>query len=164
MPKFIDLVLKVKPEQVTLVPDAEDAITSNAGWDTIKHRDFLKEVISEFNRNGIRTSIFLDPNTRLVQSAMETGANRIELYTEAYAHQYSLGNKDAVKVYAECSKEATALGLGVNAGHDLSLENIRYFKEQVPGLLEVSIGHALITEALYMGLETTIQKYLKLLR
>ena len=164
VPKFIDLVLKVKPEQVTLVPDAEDAITSNAGWDTIKHKDFLKEVISEFNRNGIRTSIFLDPNVKLVQSAMETGTSRIELYTEAYAHQYSLGNKDAVKIYAECAKEATALGLGVNAGHDLSLENIMYFKEQVPGLLEVSIGHALITEALYMGLETTIQKYLKLLR
>lgn len=164
VPKFIDLVLKVKPEQVTLVPDAEDAITSNAGWDTIKHRDFLKEVISEFNRNGIRTSIFLDPNVKLVQSAMETGTNRIELYTEAYAHQYALGNKDAVKVYADCAREANALGLGVNAGHDLSLENIRYFKEQVPGLLEVSIGHALITEALYMGLEATIHKYLKLLK
>ncbi|MEP6260024.1 MAG: pyridoxine 5'-phosphate synthase [Gillisia sp.] len=164
VPKFIDLVLKVKPEQVTLVPDAEDAITSNAGWDTKKHRDFLKEVISEFNHNGIRTSIFLDPNVRLVQSAMETGTNRIELYTEAYAHQYALGNKDAVKVYADCAREANALGLGVNAGHDLSLENIRYFKEQVPGLLEVSIGHALITEALYMGLEATIHKYLKLLQ
>ena len=164
VPKFIDLVLKVKPEQVTLVPDAEDAITSNAGWDTIKHRGFLKEVISEFNRNGIRTSIFLDPNVKLVQSAMETGTNRIELYTEAYAHQYALGNKDAVKVYADCAREANALGLGVNAGHDLSLENIRYFKEQVPGLLEVSIGHALITEALYMGLEATIHKYLKLLK
>ena len=164
VPKFIDLVLKVKPEQVTLVPDAEDAITSNAGWDTLKHRDFLKEVISEFNRNGIRTSIFLDPNVKLVQSAMETGTNRIELYTEAYAHQYALGNKDAVKVYADCAREANALGLGVNAGHDLSLENIQYFKEQVPGLLEVSIGHALITEALYMGLEATIHKYLKLLQ
>src|SRR5690606_32836353 len=164
VPKFIDLVLKVKPEQVTLVPDAEDAITSNAGWDTLKHGDFLKEVISEFNHNGIRTSIFLDPNVRLVQSAMETGTNRIELYTEAYAHQYALGNKDAVKVYADCAREANALGLGVNAGHDLSLENIQYFKEQVPGLLEVSIGHALITEALYMGLEATIHKYLKLLQ
>lgn len=164
VPKFIDLVLKVKPEQVTLVPDAEDAITSNAGWDTIKHKDFLKEVITEFNRNGIRTSIFLDPDLRLVESAFETGTNRIELYTEAYAHQYALGNKDAVKAYAECAREASALGLGVNAGHDLSLDNIRYFKEQVPGLLEVSIGHALITEALYMGLEVTIQKYLKLLK
>ena len=164
VPKFIDLVLKVKPEQVTLVPDAEDAITSNAGWDTIKHKDFLKEVISEFNRHGIRTSIFLDPDVRFVKSAYETGTNRIELYTEAYAHQYSLGNLDAVKVYADCAREATALGLGVNAGHDLSLDNIRYFKENVPGLMEVSIGHALITEALYMGLEVTIQQYLKLLQ
>lgn len=164
VPKFIELVLKVKPEQVTLVPDAEDAITSNAGWDTIKHKDFLKEVITEFNRNGIRTSIFLDPDLRFVEPAFETGTNRIELYTEAYAHQYSLGNKGAVKAYAECAREATALGLGINAGHDLSLDNIRYFKEQVPGLLEVSIGHALITEALYMGLEVTIQKYLKLLK
>ncbi|QED38055.1 pyridoxine 5'-phosphate synthase [Antarcticibacterium arcticum] len=164
VPKFIDLVLKVKPEQVTLVPDAEDAITSNAGWDTIKHKGFLKEVIAEFNRNGIRTSIFLDPDVRQVEPAFETGTKRIELYTEAYAHQYALGNKDAVKVYADCAREATALGLGVNAGHDLSLDNIRYFKEQVPGLLEVSIGHALITEALYMGLEVTIQKYLKLLK
>ncbi len=162
--KFIDLVLKVKPEQVTLVPDADDAITSNAGWDTIKHKDFLKEVISEFNRNGIRTSIFVDPHLGMVEKAVETGANRIELYTEAYAQNFAAGDRDAVKIYAECAKLATSLGLGVNAGHDLSLENIEYFKEQVPGLLEVSIGHALITEALYLGLETTIQKYLKLLQ
>lgn len=163
VPKFIDLVLKVKPHQVTLVPDAEDAITSNAGWDTSKHGDFLKEVIAEFNRNGIRTSIFLDPDVRLIESAAATGTNRIELYTEAYAHQYALGDKNAVKVYADCAREATAAGLGLNAGHDLSLDNIKYFKDNVPGLLEVSIGHALISEALYMGLETTIQKYLKLL-
>lgn len=162
--QFIDLVLKVKPDQVTLVPDAEDAITSNAGWDTSKHKDFLKEVIAEFNRNGIRTSIFLDPEVRLVGAASETGTNRIELYTEAFAHEYARGNMQAVNVYAECAREATLLGLGVNAGHDLSLENIRYFKEQVPGLMEVSIGHALITEALYLGLEATIQNYLKLLR
>lgn len=163
IPKFIDLVLKVKPEQVTLVPDAEDAITSNAGWDTIKHKDFLKEVISEFNNNGIRTSIFLDPEIRQVEQAVETGTNRIELYTEAYAQGYSKGNPDVVKIYAECAKLATSLGLGVNAGHDLSLDNIRYFKEQVPGLLEVSIGHALITEALYIGLESTIKQYLNIL-
>lgn len=162
--QFIDLVLKVKPDQVTLVPDAEDAITSNAGWDTKKHKDFLTEVITEFNRNGIRTSIFLDPEVRLLEPAMETGTNRIELYTEEYAHQFSLGNKDAVLKYAECAKTATGLGLGVNAGHDLSLENIAYFKQQVPELLEVSIGHALITEAIYLGLEATIQKYLKLLK
>ncbi len=164
VPKFIDLVLKVKPHQVTLVPDAEDAITSNAGWDTSKHQDFLKEVISEFNRNGIRTSIFLDPDVRLIESAASTGTNRIELYTEAYAHQYGMGDKNAVKVYADCAREATAAGMGVNAGHDLSLENIKYFKDNVPGLFEVSIGHALISEALYMGLEATIKKYLKLLK
>lgn len=163
VPKFIDLVLNVKPDQVTLVPDAEDAITSNAGWDTSKHQDFLKEVISEFNRNGIRTSIFLDPDVRLIESAASTGTNRIELYTEAYAHQYALGDKNAVKVYADCAREARSAGLGVNAGHDLSLENIKYFSDNVPGLLEVSIGHALISEALYLGLENTIQKYLKLL-
>ncbi len=162
--QFIDLVLKVKPDQVTLVPDAEDAITSNAGWDTAKHKDFLKEVIAEFKRNGIRTSIFLDPDVRLVKSAAETGTNRIELYTETFAQEYSRGNKQAVNLYADCAREAAKLGLGLNAGHDLSLENIRYFKEQVPGLLEVSIGHALITEALYLGLEVTIQKYLKLLK
>lgn len=164
VPKFIDLVLKVKPHQVTLVPDAEDAITSNAGWDTSKHQEFLKEVISEFNRNGIRTSIFLDPDVRLIESAASTGTNRIELYTEAYAHQYTLGNKNAVQVYADCARAATAAGLGINAGHDLSLENIKYFKDNVPGLLEVSIGHALIAEALYMGLESTIQQYLNLLK
>jgi len=164
VPKFIDLVLQVKPHQVTLVPDAEDAITSNAGWDTKKYQEFLKEVISEFNRNGIRTSIFLDPDVRLIESAAATGTNRIELYTEAYARQYELGDKNAVKVYADCARAANAAGLGLNAGHDLSLENIKYFKDNVPGLLEVSIGHALIAEALYMGLETTIQQYLNLLK
>lgn len=161
--KFIDLVLDAKPHQVTLVPDAEDAITSNAGWDTIKHKDFLKEVISEFQRNGIRTSIFLDPNLKQIAPAAETGTDRIELYTEDYAHRYAKGDRQAVNMYADCAKAATAAGMGVNAGHDLSLENIQYFRQQVPGLLEVSIGHALITESLYMGLETTIQKYLKLL-
>lgn len=164
VPKFIDLVLKVNPHQVTLVPDAEDAITSNAGWDTRRHKDFLKDVISEFNRNGIRTSIFLDPDVSFIESAAETGANRIELYTEAYAWQYALGNRDAVRVYADCARAANANGLGVNAGHDLSLENVEYFKNNVPGLLEVSIGHALIAEALYLGLETTIKNYLKILK
>lgn len=161
--KFMDLVLKVKPEQVTLVPDAEDAITSNAGWNTIKHKDFLKEVISAFKQQGIRTSIFVDPNLEMVKQAAATGADRIELYTEAYAEQYAQGDKKIVKIYAECARVATEAGLGVNAGHDLSLENLQYFKEQVPGLLEVSIGHALITEALYIGLERTIKKYLKIL-
>jgi len=162
--KFIDLVLKVKPTQVTLVPDAEDAITSNAGWDTLKHKDFLKEVISEFKQNGIRTSIFVDPDISIIENAAATGADRIELYTEDYASQFATGDKDVVKIYAECARIAANCGLGVNAGHDLSLKNIQFFKEHVPGLLEVSIGHALITEALYMGLETTLQKYLKLLK
>ncbi|MGB7785373.1 MAG: pyridoxine 5'-phosphate synthase [Salinimicrobium sp.] len=159
--KFMDLVLQVKPEQVTLVPDAEDAITSNAGWDTVKHRGHLKELISEFKKAGIRTSIFVDPDLDMVRGAVETGTDRIELYTEAFASEYAKGNKAAVKPYAECAKLAIELGLGVNAGHDLSLENIRYFKENVPGLLEVSIGHALIAESLYLGFETVIQRYLK---
>ena len=161
---FIDLVLKVKPEQVTLVPDAEDAITSNAGWDTLKHKDFLTEVISEFKSNGIRTSIFIDPDVEKIKNAVATGTDRIELYTEAFAEQYEKGNKEAVNIYAECSRLATSLGMGVNAGHDLSLKNIEYFAQQLPDLLEVSIGHALITESLYFGLETTIQKYLNLLK
>ncbi len=162
--KFIDLVQQVKPEQVTLVPDAEDAITSNAGWDTKKHRDYLKEIIAEFKKSGIRTSIFVDPDPEMVKGAVETGTDRIELYTEAYATEYAKGNKAAVKPYAECAELATSLGLGVNAGHDLSLENIKYFKENVPGLLEVSIGHALVTEALYLGFETVISQYLKNLK
>ena len=162
--QFIDLVLKAKPEQVTLVPDAEDAITSNAGWDTVKHRDFLKEVISEFKRNDIRTSIFVDPVPSMVEGAVETGTDRIELYTEEYARQYAKGNKAAIEPYVKCAEVANELGLGINAGHDLSLENIRFFKENIPGLLEVSIGHALIAEAIYMGLENVIQQYLKLLK
>lgn len=163
VPKFIDLVLKVKPAQVTLVPDAEDAITSNAGWDTITHKEFLKEVISEFKNNGIRTSIFVDPNIKMIKNAPQTETDRIELYTEEYAKRYARGDKESVEIYASCARLATEMGMGVNAGHDLSLENVEYFKQQVPGLLEVSIGHALISEALYLGLETTIKKYLKLL-
>lgn len=160
---FIDLVLETKPHQVTLVPDAEDAITSNAGWNTVKHKDFLKEVISEFKRNNIRTSIFVDPDTEMVKGAVETGADRIELYTEAFATQFGQGNKDAVIPYSKCAGMANELGLGINAGHDLSLQNIKFFKENIPGLLEVSIGHALIAEALYEGLESVIQQYLNLL-
>lgn len=162
--KFMDLVLEVKPTQVTLVPDSEDAITSNAGWDTIKHRDFLKEVITEFKNKNIRTSIFIDPDPAMVKGALETGTDRIELYTEEYAVQYVKGNKDGILPYAECAEIANDLGLGINAGHDLSLENIKYFKENIPGLLEVSIGHALISEALYQGLENVISQYLILLR
>lgn len=162
--KFVDLVLHAQPEQVTLVPDAEDAITSNAGWDTIKNRDFLKEVISEFKENNIRTSIFVDPDPKMVEAAVETGTDRIELYTEEFASEYAKGNKAAIKPYTECAELANKLGLGINAGHDLSLENIRFFKENIPGLLEVSIGHALIAESIYQGLETVIQQYLKLLK
>lgn len=160
IPKFVDLVLETKPTQVTLVPDGVDAITSNAGWDTIKHKDFLVEVISEFKRNNIRTSIFVDPNVKQIEGAKATGTDRIELYTEAFAHQYSLGNKKAITPYADCAKIANQLGLGINAGHDLSLDNIKFFKENIEGLLEVSIGHALISESLYLGIENVIQMYL----
>ena len=162
--QFIDLVLEASPAQVTLVPDAEDAITSNAGWDTIKHRDYLREVINEFKSKGIRTSIFVDPVKEMIEGAAKTGTDRIELYTESYAVGFAKGNKDAVKPYAECAELAHKLGLGINAGHDLSLDNLKYFKDSVPHLAEVSIGHALISEALYLGLEKTIQEYLKLLK
>jgi len=164
VPKFIDLVLAIKPTQVTLVPDAVDAITSNSGWDTIKHKSFLSEVISEFQNNNIRTSIFLDPVLNQVEGALVTGTNRIELYTEAFAHQYSLGNRDAIKPYADCAELATNSGLGVNAGHDLSLDNIKFFKENISGLLEVSIGHALIAESLYLGIENVVNMYLNKLK
>jgi pyridoxine 5-phosphate synthase len=158
--KFLKLVLDLKPTQVTLVPDAINAITSNAGWDTIKHKDFLTEIIAECRRNGIRTSVFVDPSLKMIEGAASTGADRIELYTEAYAEQYGLGNKKAIEPYTQCAVLANTLGLGINAGHDLSLDNIKFFKENIPGLLEVSIGHALISEALYDGLESVINKYL----
>ena len=158
---FIDMVLEIKPEQVTLVPDADDAITSNAGWDCEKHLGFLKNVIAEFKNAGIRTSVFLDPNPEMVKFAAQTGTDCIELYTEAYAKNYSSDKEKAVKPYVDTALEAENFGLGINAGHDLSLENLKYFAEKVPNLLEVSIGHALISEALYMGLENTVQAYLK---
>lgn len=162
--EFIDIVLAVKPTQVTLVPDAVDVLTSNAGWDTIKHRSFLSEVISEFQRNAIRTSIFVDPELSQMEGAKLTGTNRIELYTEAFAREYQLGNEAAVKSYTACAILANELGLGINAGHDLSLDNIHYFKQHMPGLLEVSIGHALISESLYLGVENVIQMYLQKLK
>ncbi|NRB60763.1 MAG: pyridoxine 5'-phosphate synthase [Winogradskyella sp.] len=164
IPKFVDMVLQIKPTQVTLVPDAEDAITSNAGWDTVKHKDFLVDVIKEFKNNGIRTSIFVDPELHQIEGAKEIGTDRIELYTEAFAHQYGLGNESAIKPYADCADLANTLGLGVNAGHDLSLDNIAFFKQNISGLLEVSIGHALISESLYMGIENVIAKYLQKLK
>ncbi|QYJ68639.1 pyridoxine 5'-phosphate synthase [Flavobacterium litorale] len=162
--KFMDLVLAVKPTQVTLVPDADDAITSNAGWDTITHKSFLQEVIQEFKRNGIRASIFVDPVPEMVEGAKETGTDRIELYTEAFAHQYGLGNKDGIKPYVTAAEIANKLELGINAGHDLSLDNIKYFKENIPQLLEVSIGHALIAESLYLGLDNVVNMYLQKLK
>jgi len=158
--KFIDLVLEVKPTQVTLVPDAEDAITSNAGWNTIKHKDFLKEVIQTFKTNGIRTSIFVDPNIKMVEGAAETGTDRIELYTESFAQEYAKGNANGIIAFTEAAQIAHKVNLGVNAGHDLNLENIKFFKENIPNLLEVSIGHALICESLYLGLENVIPMYL----
>ena len=157
---FMDLVLEVKPTQVTLVPDELNAITSNAGWNTIKHQSFLKEVISEFKKNGIRTSIFIDTDLKLIEAAAKTGTDRIELYTEEFATQFDLGNKRAIKPYTEAAILAHKLGLGINAGHDLSLENIQFFKENIPHLAEVSIGHALITESLYLGLENVVSMYL----
>ncbi|WP_136481573.1 pyridoxine 5'-phosphate synthase [Cognatitamlana onchidii] len=161
---FVDLVLEVKPTQVTLVPDAVDAITSNAGWDTIIHKDFLVDVIKEFKNNNIRTSIFVDPILEHIEGAKETGTDRIELYTESYAHQYGLGNKKGILPYVESAKLATSLGLGINAGHDLSLDNIKFFKNEISELLEVSIGHALIAESLYLGVENVIQMYLQKLK
>nr|WP_315006386.1 pyridoxine 5'-phosphate synthase [uncultured Capnocytophaga sp.] len=160
IPKFIDLVLQIKPTQVTLVPDAEDVLTSNAGWDTVTHKDYLTEIIAEFKRNGIRTSLFVDPITSMIEAAAKTGTDRVELYTEAYAKGYALGNKEAIIPYVQAAQVAHQVGLGLNAGHDLSLENLRYFKENIPTLLEVSIGHALISEALYLGLQNVVSMYL----
>lgn len=162
--KFMDLVLEVKPTQVTLVPDGVDAITSNAGWDTMKHKDFLTEVITEFKNNGIRTSIFVDPVIAMIEGAKEVGSDRIELYTEEFAHQYSIGNKKAIQPYTDCAIRSNELGIGVNAGHDLSLENIEFFAKEIPGLLEVSIGHALIAESLYLGVDNVVNMYLKKLK
>lgn len=162
--QFVDMVLEIKPTQVTLVPDAEDALTSNAGWDTIKHKAFLVEVIKEFKQNGIRTSIFVDPVLKQVEGAKATGTDRIELYTEAFAHDYGLGNEMGIKPYTECAVLAEAIGLGLNAGHDLSLDNIKFFKQNIPDLLEVSIGHALISESLYLGIENVINMYLRQLK
>ncbi|WP_054852660.1 pyridoxine 5'-phosphate synthase [Olleya sp. ITB9] len=159
IPKFMEMVLKIQPTQVTLVPDSIDTLTSNAGWDTIKNKGFLVDVISEFKKKGIRTSIFVDPDLNQIEGAKATGTDRIELYTEAFAHQYNLGNQKAILPYAECAKLANNLGLGVNAGHDLSLDNIQFFKQNIPDLLEVSIGHALISESLYLGIENVVNMY-----
>ena len=156
---FIDLVLAVKPTQVTLVPDPPEAITSNAGWDTIEHRDFLTEIVAEFKRNGIRTSIFTDTRAAIIETAALIGTDRIELYTEPYATAYPLDAASAVSPFAQASEVAHQCGLRVNAGHDLNLQNLRYFAQEVPYLDEVSIGHALISDALYLGLQETIKQY-----
>ncbi|MFI0425873.1 MAG: pyridoxine 5'-phosphate synthase [Flavobacterium sp.] len=161
---FIDLVLECKPTQVTLVPDAIGALTSNAGWDTITHKSYLTEVIQEFQRNGIRTSIFVDADEKMIEGAKETGTERIELYTESYAHEYGLGNEKGIEPFIKAAIKANELELGINAGHDLSLDNIKFFKENIPNLLEVSIGHALISESLYLGLENVVNMYLQKLK
>jgi pyridoxine 5-phosphate synthase len=162
--KFMNLVLEVKPEQVTLVPDPPGVLTSNAGWDTLKQKDFLKEVIAEFKQHHIRTSIFVDTNLVNIENAVETGTDRIELYTGPYAEHFPNNHATAIKEYVDAANLAYKLGLGINAGHDLSLENLTYFKQHITGLLEVSIGHALISDALYYGLEETIKKYLSCLK
>jgi pyridoxine 5-phosphate synthase len=162
--KFVELVLANLPAQVTLVPDAENQLTSNHGWDVIQHMDFLKSIIAEFKGAGIRVSIFVDPNPEIIKAAADTGTDRIELYTEMYASEYHNNRAEAVKPYADCSKLANQLGLGINAGHDLDLQNLRYFAESVPFLQEVSIGHALISDALYFGIENTIGMYKRCLK
>jgi len=160
---FIRMVIQVKPEQVTLVPDGPDVITSCAGWDTVKFQDYLKEIITEFKESGIRTSLFVDTKIDMLEGAKLCGADRVELYTEEYATQYIEDKKLAIAPYILAAKKATELGIGINAGHDLSLENLEYFAKHIPNLAEVSIGHALISDALYLGLENAIQMYKRLL-
>ena len=157
--KFIDLVLATKPTQVTLVPDVDGQLTSDHGWDTINHKTYLQDIIALFKSNGIRTSIFVDADIKMIDGAKETGTDRIELYTESYAHHYSTHKEEAIAPFIEAAKKAKELGLGINAGHDLSLENLTYFAQHIPDLLEVSIGHALIADAIYYGLENTVQLY-----
>jgi len=161
---FMDLVLEVKPHQVTLVPDAPDAVTSNAGWNTLDNKDFLTEVIGEFKKAGIRTSVFVGTDARFIEGAAKVGADRVELYTEPYATDYPVAPEKAIAPFIQAAEVAMASNLGLNAGHDLSLENLRFFHQNIPGLLEVSIGHALISEAIYLGLELTILKYKECLR
>ena len=164
IPSFIDLVLKHKPDQVTLVPDDPNQLTSDHGWNTVKNKDFLADVIARFKEAGIRTSIFVDPDPKMVENAIKTGTDRIELYTEGYASGFLNDKQKAVAPFLEASKIAKEIGLGLNAGHDLNLDNLPYFIQTIPWIDEVSIGHALICEALYLGLENTIQLYLRALR
>lgn len=162
--RFMELVLRTKPSQATLVPDGPDVLTSNAGWDTVTHKDRLAEIIQELQKNGIRTSIFSDPVEKMIQGAAEIGTDRVELYTESYASSYYKNPSTAIKNYKHAAQKATRLNLGINAGHDLDLENLKYFVSEIPETLEVSIGHALICDAIYLGLENTIQLYLNKLR
>jgi pyridoxine 5-phosphate synthase len=162
--KLLDLIAEVLPNQVTLVPDAHDAITSNQGWDTVANRDFLKDIITELKSHGIRTSIFVGTDPVMIEQAAVTGTDRVELYTEPYANMFPVDPEEAVKPFIRAAEVATRVGLGLNAGHDLNLQNLKYFDNHIPDLLEVSIGHALISDALYYGLENTIQMYLRQLR
>jgi pyridoxine 5-phosphate synthase len=162
--KFVDLVLEIKPHQVTLVPDAQGQLTSDHGWDTIANKNYLKDTIALFKTQGIRTSIFVDADLKMVEGAKETGTDRIELYTEEYARLFLTQKEEVIQPFVEAAKLADELGIGLNAGHDLNLENLQYFKQQLPNLLEVSIGHALISDALYLGLENTVQLYLRQLK
>ncbi|MEE4198882.1 MAG: pyridoxine 5'-phosphate synthase [Bacteroidales bacterium] len=161
---FIDLVLTIVPTQVTLVPDPPEALTSNAGWDTKKNKNFLKKIIATFQAKGIRTSIFVETDPELIRYAKDTGTDRVELYTEPYAANYQAGKEKAIMPFIKAAEAANSVGLGLNAGHDLNLDNLNYFHQNIPGLLEVSIGHALISDALYFGLENTIQMYLRELK
>ena len=163
-PEFIELVLKHKPDQVTLVPDDPNQLTSDHGWDTIKHKDFLMDMISRFKEAGIRTSIFVDPDPKMVENAVKTGTDRIELYTESYASGFPVDKEKAIAPFLKAAKVAKEMGLGLNAGHDLNLDNLPYFIQTIPWINEVSIGHALICDALYLGLENTIQLYLRALK
>jgi pyridoxine 5-phosphate synthase len=162
--KFVDLVLDIKPEQVTLVPDGDNQLTSDHGWDTISNKDYLIDIVSQFKSAGIRTSIFVDTDLKMIEGAKLTGTDRIELYTEEYARLYTSNKEQVIIPFTEASQLASQLGLGLNAGHDLSLENLAYFKQHTENLLEVSIGHALISDSIYFGLENTIQLYLKQLK
>ena len=161
---FIDLVKEIRPTQVTLVPDGDGVLTSNAGWDTVKNQQYLCDVVKEFQACGIRVSIFIDANPQMIEMAAKTGTDRVELYTESYASQYAAGREAAIAPFVEAAKVARDCGLGLNAGHDLSLENLAYFHQQIPWLAEVSIGHALISDALYLGIEETIHRYRRCLK
>lgn len=158
--RFMEMVLEVKPDQCTLVPDSTDQLTSDHGWDTLKYKSFLKDIISELHENNIRVSIFIDPAPAMLEAAVDTGTDRVEFYTGPYAHDFTKNPEQAINSYREAAIVCNQLNLGINAGHDLNLKNLNYFKNQIPGLLEVSIGHALICDALYYGLENVIQMYL----